>query len=438
MIEILQVISHFFLFVFITFFPINTYTAPKIAKIFNYSYFNIIFVNSSILMLVLLILSFFRLNLNYIFFIIFFLYIGIFLYIFSDILKKFSLKNSYLKILFFIICISLFLNTANNLEIGWDGLSIWLFKANNFYNGNNFSDLILNEVPYIQYPHLGAYLWAFFWKNSFLQIEYLGRLFHLYIYITSIFILAETLKDSSRFKKLFFIFFIIIFSYDYDNTMGGYQEFLIFAMLIFSAKILELILNENNYQNFNVLSVFLLINTLLLSWIKNEALFYGIFIILIYLIINRFNKKALGFFIVGLLMITFQIIIKKYFFDLEKAFLFSLSPESLVKNINFTELFNRIYYTSIYMVHAILKYPINIINILSLIIFLKYFRKIKEYKHYLIFFLLNIMFLYGVYLVTDAPLIWHLKTSIERLILQTSGFYIFILLHLINKKIIKF
>jgi len=90
------------------------------------------------------------------------------------------------------------------------------------------------------------------------------------------------------------------------------------------------------------------------------------------------------------------------------------------------------------MVHAILKYPINIINILSLIIFLKYFRKIKEYKHYLIFFLLNIMFLYGVYLVTDAPLIWHLKTSIERLILQTSGFYIFILLHLINKKIIKF
>ena len=95
-------------------------------------------------------------------------------------------------------------------------------------------------------------------------------------------------------------------------------------------------------------------------------------------------------------------------------------------------------YTTVYIFHSILKYQISIINLISLIIFLKYFKKMEEYKYYLYFFVFNLIFLYSVYIVTDAPLIWHLKTSIERLILQTSGLYIFILVHLINKKIIKF
>lgn len=438
MIEIIQIIAHFFLFIFLTSFPINILTTPKISNIFNNSYFNIIFINSIILILVFLILSFFRLNLNYVLFTILSLYFFIIIIIFPKILKlNFFRKDFYFKILFVILCFSLFFNTANNLEIGWDGLGIWLFKTNDIYNGLNYSDLYSNEFTYLQYPHLGSYIWAFFWKNSFLQLEYLGRLFYLYIYLISIFILSESLNDLPKFKKILFIFVIIFFSYDYDNSMGGYQEFIIFSLLIFSAKLLELIKNDKNANNFVILSIFLLINLLILSWIKNEALFYGLFIILIYLFNNKANSKAVSFFIIGLILILIQIIVKKYFFDLEKAFLFSLSPDSLTKNINFDEMPYRIFYTTVYIFHAILKYPISIINIISLIIFLKYFKKMYDYKYYLYFFGLNIIFLYGVYMTTDAPLIWHLKTSIERLILQTSGFYIFILIHLINKKIIK-
>ena len=87
MIEIIQIITHFFLFIFLTSFPINILTAPKISNIFNNSYFNIIFVNSIILILIFLILSFFRLNLNYVLFTILSLYFFILIIIFPKILK---------------------------------------------------------------------------------------------------------------------------------------------------------------------------------------------------------------------------------------------------------------------------------------------------------------------------------------------------------------
>ena len=118
-----------------------------------------------------------------------------------------------------------FFNTAYNLEIGWDGLSIWIFKANNFYNGKNYADLFFDKVPYIQYPHLGSYIWAFFWKNSFIQKEYLGRLFLDYLYLISLFVIANSLKKQSNFKKLIFIFCLMLFTFDYNNTLSGYQDY---------------------------------------------------------------------------------------------------------------------------------------------------------------------------------------------------------------------
>ena len=442
MIELIQIIAHFFLFIFLTSFPFNTLTTPKISKVFKDSYLNLIFINSLVLMFVFLLLSFFRLNLNYIFFTISSLYLIILLIISINIYKNKTKiiikKDIFFKILFCIICLSLFFNTANNLEIGWDGLGIWIFKTNNFYNGQSYSDLFVNKVNYIQYPHLGSYIWAFFWKNSFLQFEYLGRLYYLYIYLISIFILSETLNIRSKLKKIIFILFILIFSYDYDNSMGGYQEILIFSLLIFAAKILEFIKSEKNEFNIIILSLFFMIDLILLSWIKNESLFYALFLILIYMTIFKLNFKVIIFFMLSILLITSQILIKKYFFDLDKTFLFSLSPESLTKNLNFTEFSERIFYTSVYIFHSILKYPISVINLISIIICFKYLKKSQDYKIYLYFFILNVLFLYSVYMVTDAPLIWHLKTSVERLILQTSGFYIFILIHLINKKLIKF
>jgi hypothetical protein len=438
MIEVIQIFLHFALFVFFTYFPINKFTAPKISQTFENSNFNFLFINTLILLFLFLIFSFFRINLYFVFAFIFFIYFLLFILNFSNIIKELvSTKKLHLKILFFIICLGFFFNTAYNLEIGWDGLSIWIFKANNFYNGRNYADLFFDKVPYIQYPHLGSYIWAFFWKNSIIEKEYLGRIFYAYVYVVSLFVLINSIKNLTISKKFFFILFIIIFSFDYNNSMGGYQEYLIFSLLIFAVKIIEIFKSTKKKINDNYLYLALMSNLILLSWIKNESMFYSFFLLIIFIIEKKFNKKSLIFGILTFFIILLQIFSKKYFFELEKAFLFSLSFESIFKNFNISEFINRIYFTTFYIFHSALKYPISIINILSIILVIKYFKKLRSSFYLLLFFLMNLAFLYAVYMVTDAPLIWHLKTSIERLILQTSGLYIFLLIHLLNKKIIK-
>ena len=438
MIEVIQIFLHFALFVFFTYFPINKFTTPKISQTFENSNFNFLFINTLILLFLFLIFSFFRINLYFVFAFIFFIYFLLFILNFSKIIKELvSTKKLHLKILFFIICLGFFFNTAYNLEIGWDGLSIWIFKANNFYNGRNYADLFFDKVPYIQYPHLGSYIWAFFWKNSIIEKEYLGRIFYAYTYVVSLFVLINSIKNLTISKKFFFILFIIIFSFDYNNSMGGYQEYLIFSLLIFAVKIIEIFKSTKKKINDNYLYLALMSNLILLSWIKNESMFYSFFLLIIFIIEKKFNKKSLIFGILTFFIILLQIFSKKYFFELEKAFLFSLSFESIFKNFNINEFINRIYFTTFYIFHSALKYPISIINILSIILVIKYFKKLRSSLYLLLFFFMNLAFLYAVYMVTDAPLIWHLKTSIERLILQTSGLYIFLLIHLLNKKIIK-
>ena len=296
MIEITQIFLHFALFVFFTYFPINKFTAPKISQTFENSNFNFLFINTLILLFLFLIFSFFRINLNFVFLFIFFIYFLLFILNFSKIIKELvSTKKLHLKILFFIICLGFFFNTAYNLEIGWDGLSIWIFKANNFYNGKNYADLFFDKVPYIQYPHLGSYIWAFFWKNSIIEKEYLGRIFYAYVYVVSLFVLINSIKNLTISKKFFFILFIIIFSFDYNNSMGGYQEYLTFSLLIFAVKIIEIFKSTKKKINDNYLYLALMSNLILLSWIKNESMFYSFFLLIIFIIEKKFNKKSLIF-----------------------------------------------------------------------------------------------------------------------------------------------
>jgi hypothetical protein len=132
------------------------------------------------------------------------------LFNFLKITKEiFSKKNIHLKLAFIFICFCLFLKTAANLELGWDALSYWLSKTNIFYNNQSFF-----EMPHSASPQLGTYIWAFFWKNSFIQKEYLGRLFLNYLYLISVFVIANSLKKQSNFKKLIFIFCLILFTSD--------------------------------------------------------------------------------------------------------------------------------------------------------------------------------------------------------------------------------
>jgi hypothetical protein len=432
MIEILQIFLQFFLFIFITYFPVNKYTLPKTVSTFQISNFFCFFINIVILLNIFLLFSFFQLNLQHVFFLLVAFYLILFFLSFlnikNEILSKYNLT---IKISFVLINIFFYFNIAANPALGWDGLTIWLNKANMFYNNNSYFETKSN------YPQLGSYLWAFFWKNSFIQKEYLGRMFIIYTYLVSIFLIVGLFKKFSAYKKIFLIFCLIFFSYDKD--LQGYQEYLIFSLLLFCSKILFL-LNVNKKISNNFFYYLILIMTvILLPWIKNEGIFYSIFISIIFFLFNFINlKKKIIFFIIILINIVTQIFFIKFYFQSDQIFQVPLIQETLFKNFfKFEEFLSRLFIISYYIFHGLVKYPLILINLISILIIYIYRKHLAVPNFFIIFFFLNLIFLYSIYMVTTHPLIWHLQTSIKRLMLQTSGFYIILLSVIANKNSFK-
>ena len=285
MLETSYIFVQFLIFLFFSYFPFNSITSPKsISSIIksNYDYF---FINLVILIFTLLLFSFLKIKLTHIFILLVSIYLFIYLIfikkITNEILNK---KNLILNYFFFIINLFLFINVAYNFELGWDGLNLWIVKTNIFYNGFNYFESF-QQLDYAKnYPHLGSYLWAFFWKNSLGNYEYFGRLFYLYLYILSLFVLIGSIKNINIKTKIILILIIFLFSFDY--SLGGYQEYLIFSLLVFAGKLLMIVRRNNKGGFFDFI---LFVNTIVLCFIKNECTFYAIFLWLIYFLIKK-NK----------------------------------------------------------------------------------------------------------------------------------------------------
>jgi len=438
MIETLGIFLQFLLFILVSYFPINKFTFPKIFNSLNNSNLNSFCVNLVIFFTTLLIFSFTRIRLESIFLSIILIYTLIFFYNYSLILAEiFSKKNIELKIFFVCINLFLFFNTAYNLEIGWDGIATWLPKTNNFYNNKNYFDLFYQNINFKNYPHLGSYIWAFFWKNSLLQKEYLGRLFYNYIYITSIFVLANNLKIISDYKKIILIFIIFVFSFDYDNTLQGYQEYVIFSLLIFCGQLFIININKKNLYSYSLFYFFIL-SAILLPWIKNEGIFYSIFLSIMFYTTNVCLRKKILFITIILINILIQYLMIKFLFSQENIFNVPINVKNIFYNFtNYYELLLKLYYITIYLIHGCSKYPLALLNIFIILIAIKNQKYLKDSKYFFTFLFCNIVFIYSIYIITSADLVWHLQTSIRRLTLQTSGLYSFLIVEILNKKLIK-
>jgi len=436
MIEIFQITIQLLIFLLLSYFPFNKYTTPHLfsANTFNFSYFlcNILF-----LIFILLISSFTKINLSTIFFSIVTMNTTLLLLNFKktiyEILDK---KNLLLKIFFLLINLLLFFNLAYNLELGYDGLQIWILKTNNFYNGYNYFESFSQLDNVKQYPHLGSYLWAFFWKNSLGGKEYFGRLFHIYLYVLSLFILVTSLRNISEIKKITILFLLLIFSFDIG--LNGYQEYLMFSLIVFGAKLITAVMHSKKY---NMIYFFLfLINSIFIFFVKNEGVFYAVFFCIIYYLFNKKKSKPIIFSSIILFIISSQFYILKILYKLESAFQFSITKSLFFNSdtLNVYEITKRFIYINFYILHSLLKYPINLINFICILISIYFYKKIPENRFLLLFLVLNIAFIFSIYLVTPFPLEWHLQTSIKRLFLQTSGLYFFILINISNRKILKF
>jgi hypothetical protein len=114
------------------------------------------------------------------------------------------------------------LKIASFAALEWDGLANWFYKVQIFYQQGSLKDL--NNVPYSFYPHLGAYIWAFFWKTSYTEYEYLGRFFYIIIFIISSLTISNRIKNE-KIKIIFFVCFVLFLT---EWTLfGGYQEYIV-------------------------------------------------------------------------------------------------------------------------------------------------------------------------------------------------------------------
>ena len=339
-------------------------------------------------------------------------------------------KSDFLKFsFFFLIIFSISIFIAQNLRLEWDG-HVWISKALVFFNNEQISKL--NETIHGEYPHLGAYLWAFFWSNSFLELEYFGRFFYVYLYITSIFLIFKNSNINNYYIKIFLILFFILLTFE-PYYFGGYQEYLIFSTLIIASRYIYI---YNLTYRKNIRLIFLAFLILYINcWFKNEGKIYFIIFssAIIYLADIKYYKKILF-----TLFVIFLILIQ-YFLQNNLINIAGSTETNYL--INFLNNFNDIqlllikfFKILLNMIIVFIKHPLWIIIFLSIFIQIFLLKKIDvNIKYFLICLILNLLIIMGVYISQDN-IDFMLRVTLDRVLFQTSGFYFIIFLNILNIK----
>ena len=420
MIEVAAVFLQLIIFLLVFSFPFNPVILNKIldSKIYFIGIFDTLLINAVVILNFLIIASFLNLESRYVFYIL--IITSIFFNIFS--FKKwfeYLASESLFIIFFLILCICIFFSLSNSLKFEWDGIAHWFFKTKLFYDGHAIENI--KDLPAPMYPHLGTYLWAFFWKNSILEYEYLGRLIYPFIYILSIFSICCSVSNNKNFNKLLLlpiILFMVILTYD-EYLFGGYQEYLLFSLIALMSK---LILNmiDNNLPSFKQLFILIFTGNLLI-YCKDEGLIYLVIIFLIFQFFLKanLNKIVIIFSLIISISIQFYLeknIIKVYGFQEPIKFDFNT-----ILNVKFL-IINSILILK-YILISFLKYPLWIIIFVSTYILVK--ENYSKKKISLLFLLISAIFSFYFLLYTIHPSSseFLMKVTLDRLIFQTSGFF---------------
>ena len=383
MIEIFAILLQLLFFLLIFSFPFNPSNLNKILLPDKYYFgiFDALLINGVLILNFLIICSFLNFNMKHLFYILIILSIFFIILNFNN-WSKYLIKEKIYVIFFLIICISIFFNLSNSLKFEWDGIAHWFFKTKLFFDGHNIENI--KDLPAPMYPHLGPYLWAFFWKNSIVQYEYLGRLIYIFIYILSIFSIGCSLFKEKNFSNLFvlpIILFLIILSYD-EYLFGGYQEYLLFSFIALMSKLILNII-DNNSSSIKQLLILILAGNLLI-YFKDEGIIYLIIILLSFQFYLKKNLQK--FMLIFSLMITISLQ-----FYLEKNIIQVYGFQEAI-NINFDKILNINFLITNsllifkYMIISSLKYPLWIIIFISIYILMK--GRFEKKKMYLLFYVM--------------------------------------------------
>ena len=415
MIEILFIFLQLFLLIVFFSGPFYFLASNNLSgfKLNIFDYFGIsILVNTTFL----LICSFFNLKILYIFYTIIFFNLFLLLKNNKLLLNKLKIFRDLKITVFFIIClISISFYLAYDPTLSWDGIEHWFWKALNYNQSGSYENL--KNMPLAYSPHLGSYMWGFFWSINPIDFEYLGRFFYILIFLVPFFSASYKLGDVKNEYKIITILILIIFALD-RFLLGGYQEFFLFYLFYMFSLICYTKQNKNN----RLLTVLIFISSSLMIWVKQEGLFYLIILSLVYILSSRskiINK--LIFISCSFLVIFLMIEIRKHFhgnFSLNEEFLHS----GLLRYLNISILMKSIFYISVEIIKGFIKYPLWILIISFLLLDIFKDKKLMDIKY--IFFILFISFIFAIYLQTDMDMRQLMPLTLDRILFHGSGFYL--------------
>ena len=418
LIEILFITTFFSL-------PIILIDKNYYTKSLKFNFIDKISINLIIFANILFLFSVLNINTKY----FLYLYILVLFYLVLFNFKKIYFKNIKIEYFFIILLLFTFLlsiDLADQIYFSWDAKSNWFFKTLNFYQNQNIENL--KNFNNFDYPHLGPFIWSFFWKFPHGKFEYLGRIFYIFIYLLSILSVSNCLKVENLEKAIFAILLISL-TYNYE-LFSGLQDVLIFSSILLFVRFAYLIYEKNNRSD-NLLLISILVGIFnLLCWTKNEGVFYGFFLFFALFVTFNFSKLDKKFIILGtILVLLIRILFFKYY-DTQ------LNPEYFQMretiSFDFILLIHKLKTVTFYTLIYVSQNPIYLITIpiLAYIIY-KYSRKnIVNFITY--FFILNFIFIYLTYMFKMDEVELLIKASMKRVIFQTSGFYFLIIIIYIN------
>jgi hypothetical protein len=430
MIEIISIVSSILSLVILLNFPLNFYYFKKIYSNFKLGYADSLLLNLVVGINLFLIFSFFKINLNYLFLIIIAFSLSLIIINYKNFLFLFK-KNITISLFFFVFVYSMTTVIAKTSFLEWDGLEHWIFKAQVYFQGGEYKDLA--NVPQNYYPHLGSYIWAFFWKNSYLQYEYFGRIFFIFIFATSIFSLISKLSNKFSLIEKFSVLFIVGFLSTNFYLFGGYQEYLIFFSF-FCYSYFMLYFSENIYLfKKSFIPEFLIILILnILLWTKQEGFFYFILLSFVFLLHGKrnLNQKFL-FFLISLSFFLIFIFIKIHYFGY-LSFNEKIINNEILNNLNLFHLSEKIFLITKYFLITFIKYPIWIVIILSFFI-LKYKSNfLNANKFFYTFLFLSFSLVFAIFFHTTMDLKFLVPITLNRIVFAISGFYIILVIAALN------
>lgn len=419
--EIFSITLSFFIFFIFLYAPLNVNNS----KIFKFGSTHQIGIANLIINLNFLVLfSLLPFNLESY---LYFYFTALLLISIFNLLKKeniFQFNKLYFSI-FFILFFIISLDIASKLNLGWDAKWFWYIKSLYYFQNYNFTHLSQYEFNSF-HPHFGSYLWAFFRELSFSKFEYSGRIFYAFLYLSSLIFLINKF-EKNKIQNFIVILLLLLVTYKY-KFFSGLQEILIFSVLIITTKLIY----EYTNQKKDSYLIFIILCMNLILWIKAEGIAYFMIILIALNFIKNFAfKKRLLLIISSLGLILFKTLIYKYFeISLNDQPYFIEYILNLDLQVIFFKLKNIIIYGTFYSLKNVIFFIVPIIFLINY----KTLFKDEFSKIIFVFFVLNIGFILCAYMFREMEIVYSLRTTMDRIIFTSSGFYIYYLVNFFKNR----